>query len=58
MFACWKCGKVIKGKMVAVDPPNYVIQLGVDFPKKYHPKCYERQEKEAAEELRRGEVAT
>lgn len=51
-LACWKCGKVIKGKAVQTYPPNLMIKLGIDFPKAYHPKCYELAEKEAAKEMK------
>lgn len=40
-FACYHCGKVIRGTVVHHVPPNYLIALGLDFPRAYHPKCKE-----------------
>jgi len=37
--------------MVLTNPPNLLIKLGIDFPKAFHPNCYEKTEKEAAKEL-------
>jgi hypothetical protein len=33
------------------EPPILSIQLGADFPKAFHPNCYERAEAEAAAAL-------
>ncbi len=49
---CYTCGRIIKGEAVFYNPPTYLRQLGVDFPKAFHPKCYEREEREAEKELR------
>ncbi len=38
---CAKCQKEIKGKTVYHVPPTYLIQLGLDSLKTFHPKCYE-----------------
>ena len=51
MTVCFSCAKQIKGKAVFTNPPNLLIKLGIDFPKAYHPKCYEKAEREAAKEL-------
>uniref|UniRef100_A0A6M3XPY2 Uncharacterized protein n=1 Tax=viral metagenome TaxID=1070528 RepID=A0A6M3XPY2_9ZZZZ len=51
MRVCYKCGKVIKGNAVFTSPPVFMIRLGIDSSKAYHPKCYEKAEKEAAKEL-------
>lgn len=47
---CFRCAKIIKGKMVYVVPPLFAVACG-DFEKAYHPKCYEKSEEEAAKEL-------
>ena len=49
---CFRCGKVIRGKMTYVVPPLYLVRLG-DFERAYHPKCYAESENEAAKELGR-----
>ncbi len=38
---CAKCRKEIKGQTVYHVPPTYLIQLGLDSLKTFHPKCYE-----------------
>mgnify|MGYP001209263682 FL=1 len=53
MITCFRCAKIIKGKMVCTNPPVYLIKMGVDFPKSFHPKCYDKAEKEAEKELHR-----
>jgi len=47
MLTCFKCAKIIKGRAVSTNPPRFLIQLGADFPKSFHPKCfvvYQREE--------------
>ena len=53
MTTCYTCAKLIKGKIVRTSPPIINVQLGIDFPKTYHPKCYEKAEREAAKQLGR-----
>jgi hypothetical protein len=50
-YACWKCGKEIKGERIAYTPSLLAIRLGADFNKSYHPKCYEKEEEESEKEL-------
>jgi hypothetical protein len=51
MIVCFECGKEIKGKMVCTNPPILSLRLGIDFPKSFHPKCYDRAEEKARKEL-------
>jgi len=51
MLTCYECGKQIKGEVLHSDPPLYMIQLGIDFPKAFHPKCYKKAETEAKEAI-------
>jgi len=51
MVTCFKCAKIIKGEMIVTNPPMIMIKLGIDFPKSYHPKCYQKEENEAKKEL-------
>jgi len=53
MLTCYRCAEIIKGKYVRHVPPNVTIQLGLDFEKAFHPKCYENEEGEAAAALDR-----
>ncbi len=50
MHTCCQCGKQIKGKMTYVSVSRLAQSFG-DFSKAYHPKCYERAEREAAKKL-------
>jgi hypothetical protein len=52
MFTCYQCGKLIRAKMVRTNPSILHCQLGLDFPKPYHPACYEKAEREAARILK------
>ena len=52
MRTCFRCTKQIKGEMVVHRPPLFMVQMGIDFERFYHPKCYEREEKEAERELK------
>lgn len=52
--ACWQCGKVIKGKRIYHDPPLFMLRLGLDFAKAFHPRCYVAEEEESSRELRGG----
>lgn len=54
---CFRCGKAVRGKAVWHIPPVLDVQLGIDFAKTFHPKCYEAEEREAAAELN-GEEST
>lgn len=49
-YACYHCGRRIRGQVMHVVPPLIAIHCG-DFPKAYHPVCYERAEAEAEKEL-------
>jgi hypothetical protein len=51
MIVCYRCGKPIKGKMVNQVPSILQIRLGLDFPKSFHPSCYQKTEAEAGKEL-------
>ena len=51
MVVCYECAKVIKGKAVFTNPPIFMLKLGIDFPKAFHPKCYDKAELKAREEL-------
>lgn len=53
-LACYRCGKEIKGKYVFTSPSVLARSLG-DFPKAFHPACYDKAEAEAAKELRIGQ---
>lgn len=48
---CYRCAKVIKGQMIRTSPPILLIELGMDFPKTFHPACYKNAEQEAGREL-------
>jgi hypothetical protein len=50
-LTCYGCGKQIVGGAVLTNPPLYLIQLGIEFQKAFHPKCYERWEIAAGREL-------
>jgi hypothetical protein len=51
-YVCYECGRGIKrGDVLHYEPPILSIQLGADFPKAFHPKCYTRAEAEAAAAL-------
>ena len=52
MITCYRCAKTIKGTVVKHEPPLLSIELGIDSPKSFHPKCYEMAEREACKELR------
>ena len=51
MITCFHCAKIIKGKAIFTNPPIYLIQLGVDFPKAFHPSCYAKAEQQAEKKL-------
>lgn len=51
MLTCYHCGKTIKGQYVQTSPSNLARNLGIDFPKAFHPACYQKAEKEAAKAL-------
>lgn len=53
-YTCYSCGKIIRGKMTYIVPPTLLVQLCGDFPKAYHPRCYEASEKQAEQELKSG----
>jgi len=41
MYACWQCGKGIKrGRVIHHIPSRLMVEIGADFPKAFHPKCY------------------
>ena len=48
MIVCYKCGKPIKRKVTSTIPSRLALQLGIDFPKSYHPTCFVKAGKEAA----------
>lgn len=51
MYTCYRCAKIIKGKVTHHVPPEYMIRLGIDFVKAFHPMCYQKEEQSAADEL-------
>lgn len=51
MYACWHCGKAIKGAVTHHVPANYMVALKLDFARAYHPKCYTTAEREAINTL-------
>jgi len=52
MTVCYECGKHIKGQAHFTNPSKMHVQLGIDFPKAFHPKCYVNAEKRAAKTLK------
>jgi hypothetical protein len=56
MYTCYGCSKQIKGKVTITSPPRLLVDLGIDFPKAFHPACYDKAEKQAAKELNREPV--
>lgn len=50
-LTCYECGKIIKGKVIHHVPTMIEIELGTDFQKAFHPKCYDRAEEKARIEL-------
>ena len=52
MFTCYHCGKPIKGEVFHHIPANYLIALGIDFHKAFHPVCWHKAEEQAAKKLR------
>jgi hypothetical protein len=46
MKTCFRCGRQIKGRAVMHIPPLYMVKMGIDFEKAFHPKCYEMEEDE------------
>lgn len=50
-YACYKCGKQIKGQVLHYVPPTLHTRLGVDFQKAFHPSCYKEWQAEAGREL-------
>ena len=50
-YACYKCGKRIKGEVTHHVPPVLHERLGVDFKKAFHPECYKEWQAEAGREL-------
>ena len=48
---CYHCGKAISGDAVRTVPPNYMIDLGIDFPKSWHADCYAKNEANLEAEL-------
>jgi hypothetical protein len=47
---CSRCGRVIKGETIHYVPPLYLVRMGLDAEKAFHPVCY--QEDEAARLLK------
>jgi hypothetical protein len=52
MITCYRCAKLIKGKMITNNPSILLIELGLDFQRSYHPDCYAQENKEAEKELK------
>lgn len=52
MTVCYECAKEIKGQAVFTNPPIFLIKMGIDFPKAFHPKCYAKAEEKARLELK------
>lgn len=50
-YACYKCGKQIKGEVTHHVPPVLHERLGIDFPKAFHARCYKEWQDEAGREL-------
>lgn len=52
-LACYQCGRVIKtgSQYVYVGSLRLLTDLGIDFPKSYHPRCYEIAERAAVRQL-------
>ena len=50
-LTCYECGKIIKGEAHLHVPPNYLIALGVDFMRSYHPACHVKADNRAYAEL-------
>lgn len=40
MLTCYRCARIIQGKVISTNPPNLHIRLGIDFPKSFHAICY------------------
>jgi len=51
MTVCYECGKGIKGTKIQTVPSILAQILKVDFPKAFHPGCYQKAEEKAAREL-------
>lgn len=49
-IVCAHCAKPVTGKVTMTNPSNLHRALGV-MPKAYHPACYIKAEKAAAEQL-------
>ena len=50
-ITCWHCASLIQGDAIVTIPANYIIQLGIDFPKSWHRACYEKNEAKLELEL-------
>lgn len=52
-LACYQCGRVIKrgSECIQTSPSLLAIELSGDFPKAYHPRCFQRVEREAVRQL-------
>lgn len=50
-YACYKCGKQIKGEVTHHVPPILHERLGIDFRKAFHAGCYKEWQAEGAREL-------
>lgn len=50
-YACYKCGKQIKGKVIHYMVPILHSRLGIDFDKAFHPACYKEWQAQAGREL-------
>jgi len=54
MTVCYECGREIKGQAKFTKPRFlYAYLYGIDFPKAFHPKCYQKAEYQAEKELKR-----
>lgn len=53
-LTCYRCAKIIRGEATRHVPPEYLIRMGLDFCKAFHPACYEMEETDAATNLEPG----
>jgi hypothetical protein len=51
-LTCYHCAKQINGAQKMTVPAQYMLNLGLDFVKSYHPACYQKAEKLAEKSLR------
>ena len=58
MKTCYHCGRMIRGSVTVSQPPRYLVDLGLDFGKAFHPGCWEKAEREATKELQQEERGT